>query len=159
MLVQRLEATGPRLPRDILEYDILSQGREDDAPTLMDTILVQIRKLSPCGKTWIPHQYITPIHTTVYIKIKSHQLRSNGYAKYHVRPQLYLALVHSNHWADKTCELPHANTLQHTFPLRCDTTRICFLLYFHPLKMYYDPTLLSSLEYALWHILRRHGSV
>lgn len=48
-----------------------------------------------------------------------------------------MALVYINHWADKTCELPHANPLCHAFPLRCDTIRIRSPLYFHPLNMYY----------------------
>ena len=85
-----------------------------------------MRKMFPCGKTWIPHQYITLVYTIVYIKIKSHQLRSNGYPKYHARLQLCLALVYSN-----------ANPQRHIFPLRCDATRIRSPLYFHSLNMYY----------------------
>ena len=85
----------------------------------------------------MPHKHITSIHTTVYIKIKSHQLRSNGYPKYHTLPQPCMALIHSNHWADKTCELPHAIHSRHAFSLHCNITRIRTPLYFHPMSMYY----------------------
>ena len=85
----------------------------------------------------MPHKHITPIHTSIYINIKSHQLRSNGYTKHHTRPQPCLALVHSNHGADKTCELPHTANSQQSFPLCCNTTHILTPLYFHPMNMCY----------------------
>ena len=103
----------------------------------MDAILTQLRKLPPCGHTRIPHKEITPVLTTMYIKIKSHQLRSNGYPKYHARPQSCMVLVYINHWANKTCELQHATHSRHVFPLRCKTTRIRSTLYFHTMNMLY----------------------
>ena len=137
ILAQRLEAISPRLPLDHPTHYTQPTIHDDSTPTLMTTIMDQIHRLPPCGKTWMPHKNITPIHTSIYIKIKSHQLRSNGYPKYHARHQPYLALVHSNHWAYKPCELPHTATAQQSFPLCCNTTRILSPLYFHPMNMYY----------------------
>ena len=85
----------------------------------------------------MPYKHITPIHTTVYIKIKSYQLRSNGYPKYHTHPQSYMDLVHSNQWVDKICELPHAIYSSYALPLRYNTTHIRSSLYFHLMNMYY----------------------
>ena len=50
MLAQRLETTSPHLPRDTLSRSNDSPAHNVDTPTRMDTIMVQIRKLSPCGK-------------------------------------------------------------------------------------------------------------
>ena len=66
--------------------------------------------------------------TQLQVKIKSHQVRSNGHLKYNDRPQLYLILVHSNHWADKTCEIPYTDRTAHPFPLRCHAARITVYL-------------------------------
>jgi len=134
MLAQRLEATSPRLP---VEADPSLTYSTDDTPTLMDSILTHIRAMPPCGKTWLPHKHLTVVQQTTFIKIKSHQLKSNGHPKYRQDPQPCLALVHSNHWADKTCEIQLLNTSRNTFPLRCTTTRILSPLYFHPMNMYY----------------------
>ena len=71
------------------------------------------------------------------MKIKSHQLRSNGYPKYNAQPQPCLVMVHINHWANKTCELPYANQTTHSFPLRSQTARITLPLYFYPMNIYY----------------------
>ena len=89
------------------------------------------------GKIWLPTEHITIIDTRVYIKIKSHRDRSNGYPKNYARPQPRMALVHSNHWADKTCELPHTDPISHPVPLRCNTTRILSLLCIQPINMNY----------------------
>ena len=69
--------------------------------------------------------------------IKSRQLRSNGYSKYHARPQSYMALIHSNHWINKTCERPYIYLITHPFSLRCKTTHILSPLYFYPMNMHY----------------------
>ena len=137
MLAQRLEETSPRLPLDHPTHYTQPTIHDDSIPKLMTTIIDLIRRLPPCSKTWMPHKHITPIHTSIYIKIMSNELRSNGYPKYHARPHPCLALVHSNHWADKTCELPHTANSQQSFPLCCNTTRILSPLYFHPMNIYY----------------------
>ena len=68
-------------------------------------------------------------------KIQSHHLRSNGQSKYHASVQSCLALVHSNHWVDKTCELPYTDNRTCPFPLRCTSTRITSPLYILPMNM------------------------
>ena len=124
MLAQRLEATSSRILVDMSQNDHSITCNEADTPTLMNSIMTQIRAIPPCGKIWLPHYHINVVQHTIYIKIKSHQLKSNGYPKYRQEPQPCLALVHSNHWADKTCELLLLNTSQNSFPLRCTITRI-----------------------------------
>ena len=65
-----------------------------DGPlTLHDTIVTHIYKIPLCGKLWICEQHVTKISAQFYVKIKSHQLHSNGYTKYYARPQSYIALV------------------------------------------------------------------
>ena len=86
---------------------------------------------------YIPEKYITDIDTQLCIKIKSHQLRSNGYPKFHVHPQPCMDLIRSNPWADKRCKLPYIYQIPHPFPLRCNTTIILSPLFFHPMNMYY----------------------
>ena len=106
-LTQCLEATSPRLPHDKRAHDNANHCHDDDTLTLLDTTLAQIRKMPPCGKIWIPNKHISIIHTTLYLKLKSYQLRSNRFPKYHSQSQSSFALVHSSHWTEKTCELPH----------------------------------------------------
>ena len=55
-------------------------------PTLHDTIVTKIRQINPCENRWNPDKYTTTIGTQLYVKIKSHQLRSNGYPKYNAKP-------------------------------------------------------------------------
>ena len=117
MFAQRLEATSQRLLIGVSQQDHSITCNEDDTPTLMDSVLTQIRAINPCGKTWLPHKHINTVQHTTYIKIKSHQLKSNGYPKYRQEPQPCMALVHSTHWADKTCKLPLLNTSRNTSPL------------------------------------------
>ena len=66
------EGTSPRLPIGVSQQDQSITCNEDDTPTLMDSILTQIRAMHPCGKTWLPHKHITIVQHTIYIKIKSH---------------------------------------------------------------------------------------
>ena len=127
----------------------------------MDSVIAQIRKMAPCGKKWIPSKHLTLANNILYIKIKSHQLRSNGHPKYHASPQPCLALVHSNHWADKTCELPHTDHQTYPFPLRCTNTRIISPLYILPMNMYYglypvdtDVSAFTAIAYNAEIILR-----
>ena len=136
MFAQRLEATDVRAnpPPPPLNDKYCSLDRE--TPTLMDSVIAQIRKMAPCGKTWIPSKHLTLINNIVYIKIKSHQLRSNRHPRYHASSQPYLALVHSIHWADKTCDIPHTDRQTYPFPLRCTNTRIISPLYLPPMNMY-----------------------
>ena len=79
ILAHRLEATSSRLPIGIPRHDNTPYRLRDDTPILIDSILAQIHKLNPCGKTWIPHKHL-------YIKIKSHHLCSNYHPKYHASP-------------------------------------------------------------------------
>ena len=118
MLAQRLEATSPRLPIGLSQQELPISCTEDDTPTLMDSTMTQIYAIHPCGKTLLPHKHLTIVHHTIYIKIKSHQLRSNGYPKYRTQPQPCMAFVHINHWADETCELPPLDTLRNSLSLR-----------------------------------------
>ena len=124
MLAQRLEATSPQLPIGRSQQELSLSCTEDDTPIVMDTILTQIRRMHPCGKAWLPHKHLTLVHNTIYIKIKSHRIRSNGYPKYRTQLQPCMALVHINHCTDKTCDLPHLDTLRNSFLLRCTTTHI-----------------------------------
>ena len=78
--------------------------------TLHDTITAQIKRFFPSGKQSNPTKHLITIGPHLFVKIKSHQLRSNGVPKYPVQPQPCYALVHSNHWVDKTYELPAADS-------------------------------------------------
>ena len=71
--------------------------------------------MSQCGKICLPARHITIIDTIVYIKIKSRQLRSNGYQKYHAKPYQCITLVYNNHWADKIFKLPYIDPM--SYPL------------------------------------------
>lgn len=62
----------------------------------------------------------------------------------HYPLQSCLDLVRSNHCMDKTCELPHTDSITHTFLLRCTTTLILSSLYIHPMNMYYDLYLMDT---------------
>ena len=73
----------------------------------------------------------------LYVKIKSHQPRPNCTQKYNTGPQPCLALVHSNHWADKTYELPFSVHSSPLFPLTCTHSRITCPLYYYPMNMLY----------------------
>ena len=101
------------------------------------TLSLRYAILLLCGKTWTPDKHIDIINTTVYIKIKSYQLRSNGCSKYHTRPQLFMVLVYSNHWTNKTWELQYTNQTSRPFPLKCNTTRTLVSLYVNSMDMYY----------------------
>ena len=117
MLAQRLEVTNVRANPPILPTHDDHNSPGDDTPTIEESVIQQIMKMYPCGKTWIPSKHLTLTHSIVYIKIQSHQLRSNGKPKYHASTQSCLDLVHSNHWADKTCELPYTDNRTYPFPL------------------------------------------
>ena len=117
MLAQRLEATDVHANPPSLPIHDDHNSPVNDTPTIMEYVIQQINKMAPCGKTWIPSKHLTLTHSIVYIKIQSHQLRSNGQPKYHASAQSCLALVHSNHWADKTCELPYTDNRTYPFPL------------------------------------------
>ena len=137
MLAQRLEATNVRanpLPPPLNDEH---RSLACVPSTLIDSVIAQIRKMSPCSKIWIPSKHLTLANDIVYIKIKSHQLRSNGHPKYHAAPQPCFALVYNNHLADKTCELPHTDHRTYPFPLRCTNSRFISLLYILPMNMYY----------------------
>ena len=134
ILAQRLEVMNIRANPPPYDDPNLT-GNE--TPTIIESVIQHIKEMSPCGKTWIPSKHLTLTHNIVYIKIKARQLRSNGQPKYHASPQPCFALVHSNHWADKTCELPHTDNLPYPFPLRCTSTRITSSLYILPMNMFY----------------------
>ena len=104
---------------------------------LHDTIDSQIWRFTPSGKHWNPTKHLTTIGLHLFVKIKSHQLRSNGIPKYYSQPQPCFALVHINDWVDKTCELPYANTTNRPLPLPCSLVRITSALYSHPMNLYY----------------------
>jgi len=72
MLAQRLEATNIRANPTTIPPPEDPSLTDDDTPTLMETVIQQIKKMSPCGKTWIPSQHLTLTQHIVYIKIKSH---------------------------------------------------------------------------------------
>ena len=55
--------------------------------TLHDTIVIQLHQILPYGKKWDPDKHTTVIDSQLYIKIKSHQLRFNGYPKYNTQQQ------------------------------------------------------------------------
>ena len=97
----------------------------------------QIQHLFPPGRHWNPTKHLTPIGLHLFVKIKSHQLRSTGAPKYHDHPQPCYALVHSNHWVDKTCELPYAAPTTIQFPIPCSLVRITAPLYSQPMNLYY----------------------
>ena len=74
---------------------------------------------------------------TTICENKSQQLRPNGTQKYNTGPQPCLALVHSNHWADKTYELSLSVQTSPPLPLTCNHSRITSPLYYYPMNMYY----------------------
>ena len=137
MLAQRLEAsqtgTLPRhdpptpLPTPFLMGPL----------TLHETIVLQIGQMGHCGKIWNPTRHATVMGAHLCVKIKSHQLRPNGTPKYNTGSQPCLALIHSNHWADKTCELPFSLPSSHPFSITCVHSRITFPLYYYPMKIFY----------------------
>ena len=51
MLTQQLEATSPRLPLDLYHHEQTHACTENDTPTLMKSIMTQVRAMHPCGKT------------------------------------------------------------------------------------------------------------
>ena len=65
---------------------------------------------------------------TVHIKIKLDQLRLNWYPKYHIPPQLWLFLVHINHWMEKTCEILYTVVIKQNSSLSCNVMYIVSLL-------------------------------
>ena len=124
----------------------------DETLTLHATIINQIRKIPSRDKKWILEKYITAIATQLYVKIKSHQLRSNGYPKYHARPQSYMSLVHNNYLVEKIVNshipirrhipshydaIPHAYSHHYTF-----IPWTCTIIYTRLIRMY--PTSLPS---------------
>ena len=66
MLAQRLEETSPRLPLDHPTHCTQPTIDDDSTPTLVTTIMDQICRVPSCGKTWMPHKHITPIHTSIH---------------------------------------------------------------------------------------------
>ena len=113
MLAQRLEASQTGTPPPHVPPMPLPTTLCMGPLTLQDTIALQRH----CGKTWNPTRHATLMRAQLYVKIKSHQLRPNGTPKYNTEPQSCLALVHSNHWADKTCELPFSLPSSPPFPI------------------------------------------
>ena len=105
--------------------------------TLHDTIVRKIGQIGHCGKQWNPSQHATIMGTQLYVKIRSHQLRSNVTLKYSTKPKPYLALVHSNHWTYKKCELQYSAPNSLPFPLTCNHSRITSPLYYYPMNIYY----------------------
>ena len=138
MLAQRLEASQTcTLPPHVPPTSLPTTLRMGPL-TLHDTIVLQISQLRHCGKTWNPTRHATIMGAHLYVKIKSHQLRPNGTPKYNSGPKPCLALVHSNHWADKTCEFPFSLPSSPSFPLTCVHGRITSPLYYYPMNMFYD---------------------
>ena len=134
----------------LASYDTLCFN--DATPTQHAIIITQIRKIPSRDKKWIPEKWITAIATQLYVKIKSHQLRSNEYPKYHAQPQSYMDLVHNNHLADKIVNshipirrhipshydaIPHAYSHHYTF-----IPWTCTIIYTRLIRMY--PTSLPS---------------
>ena len=144
MLAQRLKATNVRANPPSLPLNNDQKTFVNDTITTMESVIAQIKKITPCGKTWILSKHLTLTHNIVYIKIKSHQLRPNGQPKYHASPHPCLALVHGNHWADRTCELPHTDNQTYPFLLRFTSTRITSPLYILPTNMYYSLYLVDT---------------
>ena len=66
MLAHRLEAISPRLPLDHPTHCTQPTIDDDSTPTLVTTIMDQICRVPSCGKTWMPHKHITPIHTSIH---------------------------------------------------------------------------------------------
>ena len=92
--------------------------------TLHETIVLQIGQMGHCGKKWSPIRHATVMGAQLFVKIKSHQHRPNGTQKYNTGSQSCLALVHKNHWVDKTYELPFSVHSSPPFPLNCTHSRI-----------------------------------
>ena len=137
MLAQRLAATQPtnNHPRAPHARDptISAIG-----PLILhNTITTQIQHIFPPGRHWNPTKHLTTIGLHLFVKIKSHQLCSTGAPKYYAHPQPCYALVHSNHWVDKTCELPYAAPTTIQFPIPCSLVRLTAPLYYQPMNLYY----------------------
>ena len=124
MLAQRLKAsqTGT-LPRNDTPTPVPTPFLMGPL-TLHETIALQIGQMGYCCKTWNPTRHVTVMGAQLYVKIKSHQLRPNGTPTYNTGPQPCLALVHDNHWADKTCELLLSLPSSPPFPITCVHSRI-----------------------------------
>ena len=101
------------------------------------TIATLIRRFTTYDKHWNPTKHTTTIGHQLFVKIKSHQIRSNDFPKYHSQLRPCFALVHSNHCVDKTCELPYTDQTNIPFPLPCSLARITPPLYSHPINLYY----------------------
>ena len=71
----------------------------------------------PCGKTCNLDTHITDIDLQLYVRIKSHQLRSNRYPIYNDRLQPCMVLVHISHWADKCVNFLIPIQLHINFPV------------------------------------------
>ena len=80
--------------------------------------------------------HTTDLGAQLYVKIKSHQFRPDGTPKYITGLQSCLALLHNNHWIDKTCELPNSVPNFPLFPLTCIHCRTALPLYCTPMTMY-----------------------
>ena len=103
MLAKRFKAT--QSPSS-LTYDtsvISSIPTNMMTPKLHDTIATQIQQINLFENKWNPDKHTTIIGSQMYVKIKSHQLRSNRHPKYNAKPQSCLTLVHINHLVNKTC--------------------------------------------------------
>ena len=106
ILAQCIETTNVRANPPSPPLNDEHSSLANATPTLMNSVIAQIRKVAPCWKTWIPSKHLTLANNIVYIKIKSHQFRSNEHPKYHTSPQPCLALVHKHHWSDKHVSSP-----------------------------------------------------
>lgn len=69
ILAQRLEATTIVTSHSPTYRHHTSPHPIDETPTLIDTIITQIKNMPPWGKTWLPTEHITIIDTRVYIEI------------------------------------------------------------------------------------------
>ena len=137
MLAQRLAASQPPTPATHPNPGIPRAATWYGPLTCTQHVLQQLTTLPPCGNLWRPSKHITTTGHHTYIKIKSHQLLSAGFPRSHHRPQPCLAMAHSNHWADKTCELPYSPNTAPSFPLQCLHQRITSPLYYSPMNLYY----------------------
>ena len=137
MLAQRLAATQPSSNHISAPHARVQNNSAIGPLTLHNTITAHIQHIFPHDRHWNPTKHLTTIGHHLFVKIKSHQLRATGAPKYRVNPQPCYALAHSNHWVDKTCELPYAVLPTLQFPLPCSLVRITTPLYIEPMNLYY----------------------
>ena len=138
ILAQRLDASYTGIPPRHYSPTTLPTPIIMGQLTLCETIVLQIGQMEHCGKTWNPARHAIVMGVQLYVKMKSHQLRTNGTPKYNTGSQPCLALLHSNYWADKTCELPFSVHPSLPFPITYALSRITSPLYYYPMNMFYE---------------------